>query len=429
MHINLAYGTREIPIDVPDNWINGRCYRPRRLDPCPDPYAELHAVLTAMADHGLAEICAGKKNCVVAVDSESPILGSELLGNLLEIIEDASDLKPEDFTILITNRLWEPHGEKDLERLIDPALMAHYRVMIHRPEDETNLVDLGTTSRKIPLLLNKTYVEADLKVLLGAVKPDLLFGFSGGRSLIMPGLAGSTTIRSMYDFNHIADRNARFGHYRDNPFHMTGVEATNAAGCDLAVSAILTLDGAIHKVFAGHFGKSHFEAMNHLLDSMRLPVKEPMDIVVTSGGGHPYDGTLDALIETLSSAEAVLKHDGTIVVAAALGNGLGNEEFTELLRAHRTIKEALATLSRTRDQSPTTWKAQKLYTILQDHEIILYNTDLDEDLIWGIGLTPSHDMNEAILGAMESHGQRCKIVALPEGPFGIGEIVGGTNSR
>jgi hypothetical protein len=31
-------------------------------------------------------------------------------------------------------------------------------------------------------------------------------------------------------------------------------------------------------------------------------------------------------------------------------------------------------------------------------------------------------MNDAVHGAMEGHGQRCKIVALPEGPMGIGEV-------
>jgi hypothetical protein len=46
-------------------------------------------------------------------------------------------------------------------------------------------------------------------------------------------------------------------------------------------------------------------------------------------------------------------------------------------------------------------------------------------VLWGAGFTPATDINQAVHEAMQSHGQKCKIVALPEGPSGIGEIVTG----
>ncbi len=417
MHINLAYGTEQVPIDVPDNWINGRCYRPHPMTPCADGRGELMAAFAEDDAPALENICVGKKTCAIAVDSESPHVVQELLPALIELIEDACDLTAADFTIVLTNRYWNPIQAAAIEQIVDANTRAHYRIVLHDPHDTANLDDLGLSSKGIPITVNRAYSSAEFKVILGGVRPDLILGFTGGRALIMPGLSGEVTLRAMYDFPHVADRNSRSGNFRDNPFHMTGVEATNLAGCDLAVSATTDGLGRITGVHVGHFGKSHLAAMNKLLEAMRIKVKEPMDIVVTSGGGSPLDSTLSGIVAALSSAESVLKPDGTIVIAAALDGG-----FEGLIRKNQSIKESLESLSRGDGFRPGQWIIQRLHRILQDHEVILFNRTVDEDDIWAAGLTPSRDMNEAILGAMQSHGQRCKIVALPDGPMALAEI-------
>lgn len=425
MHIKLAYGAETVPIDVPDNWINGRCYRPRIVEPCADPRAELMAALAALPENqSLAKVLEGKGTCAIAVDGDHPALCRELLPALLEILEDESELHRENFTIIVSNRLWQPLSKDDLNTLIDEETRKHYRVVLHDPFDTANITDLGESSRKIPLTINSLFKNADARIILGGVCPDMLLGFSGGRGVLMPGLAGKATLRAVYDFNMIADKNTKYGSFRDNPFHITGVETVNAAGCDLAVSAVLNNEDRILKVFAGHFGQSHLQAMMDARDPMMVRVKEQMDIVVTSGGGAPHDSTLLKIINTICAVAPVLKKDGTIVISAALDEGLGPKGFGELLLAHKSVYKTMEALSINRRFIPGQWIIQRLFSILQDHEVILFNKSLDEQLIWDIGLTPSRDLNEAILGAMESHGQRCKIVALPDGPLCLGEIGG-----
>jgi len=423
MNIKLAYGTELVPIDVPDNWINGRCYRPHPMTGCADARAELMAMLSGMpVEQQLEQVAQGKSNCAIAVDSDNPALFTELLPALIEIIEDASSIHAKDITLVLSNRMSNPLRGSELGALLHSDLISRHRVELHDPGNPDAWITVGESSRKVPITVNRTYHNAELKIILGGVRPDLILGFTGGRAVIMPGLAGKPTLKAMFSPKFVGDRNARFGNFRDNPFHMTGVESVNAVGCDLAISAMMTPNGEICRVFAGHFGASHLQAMTGLRDAMSVRVKEPMDIVVTSAGGSPSDNTLASVVTTICSVQPVLKPGGTIVIAAALEHGLGPEPFARLVANHQSIPAILERLAGANSLMPAEYLAQKFYSVLKEHEVILFNKTMPEADIWKTGLTPSRDMNEAVLGAMESHGQRCKIVALPEGPHGIGEV-------
>lgn len=420
MHINLPYGTDSVPIDVPDNWINGRCYRPEKLDACSDQRAELMATLDALPEEkSLGAVAEGKKNCVIAVDTESPTLFAELLPALVEMVEDASDLDAEAITILLTNRPWEPFKPEVIEERVSEELRNGYRVLLHDYFDKERIVKLGQTSKAIPITLNSIYMEADLKIVLGGVRPDMNFGFTGGRQVLLPGLAGKPTLRKLFDFSFVTHPKSSYGNFRDNPFHITGIEMGNAAGCDMAISAVMNSKDEVHKIFAGHLAQSHLKAMTTLKEAMALHVREPMDIVVTSGGGAPKDSSLAKCVAALTACRPVLKPGGTIVLAAGLDEGIGCSGFAEFVQGHRTVSRTLERLSEPNSFVPGKWVAQKLYDLLSRHEVILFNKSLDENIIWSSGMTPTRDLNEAVFAAMESHGQRCKIVALPDGPAGL----------
>lgn len=423
MRINLAYGTEQVPVDVPDNWINGRCYRPHPLEECPDERAALIAAMEAAPENQeLGTVARGKPTCAIAVDGSEPGLFKALLPGLIELIEDETQVSSADITIVVANRPWRPFNRGHLKRVMDARTLENYRIVLHDPRDTSSLVSTGVSTQKIPLTVNKAYAEAELKVVLGGVRPDDFLGFTGGRAVIMPGLCGVDTLRAMYSYENVANEKARYGAYRDNPFHMAGVEAATAAGCDLAVSATITPAGRVERIFAGHFGSSHIQAMNAMKEALTVLVKEPMDMVVTSGGGDPYDRTLMQAVTALNAVLPVLKPGGSIVLSAALESGFGTEEFCEMLVRHPSPREGLEALKGMDDHIPGQWVVQRLFSILRAHEVILFNRDVEEDAIWGAGLTPARDLNEAVHGAMESHGQRCRIVALPEGPFGIAEI-------
>jgi nickel-dependent lactate racemase len=423
MHITLPYGTEQVNADVPDNWINGRCYRPHRPKACVDVRAELLAALNALpAEMTLSRLSQGKGTCAIAVDGAQAALFPDLLPSLVEVIEDETPIRAASITIVVANRAENPMTPARLGRLVQSARLPGCQVVLHDYWDSASLVSLGVTSRGVPVTVNRHFATADLKVVLGGVRPDPILGFTGGRAVILPGLCGADTLLGLYRPEFVLDRNSRYGNFRDNPFHMAGVEAMGLVGCHLSVNAVMSPAGDITSVIVGHFGASHLQAMNALRQSLITTVKEPMDIVVTSGGGHPFDSSLLEVVRALSATTQVLKPGGTVVMAAALRDGFAPAPLLELLAAYRSPRDAAAGLLREGPFVPGKWLLLRLTTTLRNHELILFNRDIDEEALWTVGVTPSRDMNEAVHGAMEGHGQRCKIVALPEGPMGIGEV-------
>ncbi len=423
MNIKLDYGTEVVPVDVPDNWINGRLYRAPGLKACADVRAELMVALESLSTgSALENLAKGKKNCVIAVDPSHAAIFPELLPAFIEILEDHSSLRAADIKVLVANRVLNPFRQEDLAGLLDEGTLETCPVELHDPTRMNAVVEAGTSSKGIPITVNKSYAEADMKVLLGGVTADLLLGFTGGRGILAPGLSGPSTLQLFYSPAVVGMPGVRYGNFRDNPLHVHAMETAQAFGADIAISATFSPDGRIARIFSGHFGQSHFQAMTAVRDSMQVTAKEPMDIVVTSGGGSPRDGTLMQLTAALCAVEPILKEDGTIVVVAEIGKGIGPSQFEKLVKAAPNYEDLIELLGHGTGLIPGQWIAQHLYRTLRAHEVILYTRKLTEDEVWSVGLTPAKDINDAILGAMESHGQRCKIVALPDGPACLGGL-------
>lgn len=417
MNVRLPHGKDAVLVDIPDNWVNGRLYRAKAVDPCADPRAELMAALSSMTGcASISEMTEGKNTAVIAVDPSEPELLTELLPALIEIIEDESDIHSEGITILVANRLWKAWTEEQVNALFDEHIRSSYKIVLHEPRKKDQLSNLGTSSKGIPITVNSLYADAPFKVILGNVRAELTMGYTGGRAVLCPGFSGMATLRAMYQPAIIGHDSVRFGNFRDNPLHVHAMETAQKVGCDLCVSTTVNQDGRIVRVFSGHFGQSHFQAMNAARDMMQIALKEPMDIVITSGGGDPFDRSLLDVVDTLSAVSSALKPGGTIVLAADLSEGTGPEDFDRFFRHARNYEALTYLLGQNQEIIPGQWVAQILLKVLHNHEVIVFSKGgLAEEKLWAMGLTPVTDMNDAIMGAMESHGQRCKIVALPDG--------------
>ena len=57
------------------------------------------------------------------------------------------------------------------------------------PATMLGLVDMGMVG-DVPVLLDREWVAADLRITTGFVEPHFFAGFSGGPKMVAPGLAG-----------------------------------------------------------------------------------------------------------------------------------------------------------------------------------------------------------------------------------------------
>lgn len=420
MNIRLPYGTKDIPIDVPDNWINGRSYRPFQLEKAQSEEQALEEALSSpVGSVNFRDVLRGKTSVCVVISSLCPQLFKRVLPSILARIEEYSKLDEDKITVLFTNSIWKPKNQDFLTRNVPSALMSRYKMILHDPSKTQDCVEVGTIGNNIPVRLNKAYVEAQAKIIIGPVLPDLIEGFVGGRSLILPGIADEITLKALFTYENVTNPAVSYGITRDNPFHMAGMQALQLAGCDFGFCTLMTRDGQLSSYVCGDPGQATMASIDQMREKLGMFLKEHMDIVVTSGGGAPFDGSLYQLINALSAVLPIIKENGTILCTAALTNGFGPAPIRELLLKARSPEHFAQQHADDEHWVPGQWVIQHLFSILKNHEVIIYSEGISESELWQAGLTPTKDFQEAIEVAMQGHGQRCKICALPEGPFSL----------
>ena len=68
-----------------------------------------------------------------------------------------------------------------------------------------------------PVFLNREYVEADRRIVLGFIEPHFMAGFSGGYKGIFPAVADIASIMRYHDARTIGDPRSTWGLLEGNP--------------------------------------------------------------------------------------------------------------------------------------------------------------------------------------------------------------------
>ena len=86
-----------------------------------------------------------------------------------------------------------------------------------REPQRLRLRNVGVVSAKrrdgIPVWLNRTWLEADVRITTGFVEPHFFAGFSGGPKMVAPGLAGFDTIMHLHNAERIAHPDGSLGNH------------------------------------------------------------------------------------------------------------------------------------------------------------------------------------------------------------------------
>src|SRR5438874_10128653 len=100
-----------------------------------------------------------------------------------------------------------------------------------------------------PVYLDSRYVRADLKITTGLIEPHLMAGYSGGRKVICPGIAGLETVKVWHGPKFLEHPNADCGIVEGNPVHEENTRIALMAGCDFIVN--VCVDGRRQITWAG----------------------------------------------------------------------------------------------------------------------------------------------------------------------------------
>ena len=279
----------------------------------------------------------GAASVAIAVnDKTRPVPHSELLPPLLDKLAEAG-IGDEAITFYVAVGGHAPMIAAEFAEILPQEIIDRYRVVSH--DASGDLIALGDTSRGTPVVVNRGYVESDLKVVVGTIAPHQFAGFSGGIKSAAIGLAGLETI----DRNHawMADPASRIGTYSANPARQDIEEIGRMIGVDLALNVVLDARRDIVEVLAGD-PVAVMEAGTPLVrQHCQVGVAERYDAVVTSPGGHPKDINVYQAQKAISSAAGIVRPGGTIVLVAACPEGSGSAKYERWVANHTSMEQVL----------------------------------------------------------------------------------------
>ncbi|MCX5757683.1 MAG: nickel-dependent lactate racemase, partial [Candidatus Hydrogenedentes bacterium] len=281
---------------------------------------------------------------------------------------------------------------------------------------------LGCTSSGAPIWLDKTYVEADKRIVLGFIEPHFFAGFSGGAKGVAPGVAGIESILYLHGYDLIAHPNSTWGVMDGNPMRQAVQELAAACPPDFLINVTLNNAKRITNFFVGDYVAAHAAGCACAREQAMTPVPHRFPIVVTSNSGFPLDQNLYQTVKGMSAAARIVEEGGMIIVAAECSDGIPSHgHFGSMLRqAHDTgaLEQTVRSLPTPRlDQ----WQVQVFASILKRCEVALYSK-LDAETTRACLMTPVDDVFEAVAERIEQIGRGAPVAVLPEGPLTVAYV-------
>ncbi|RLG92846.1 MAG: nickel-dependent lactate racemase [Candidatus Hecatellales archaeon] len=329
---------------------------------------------------------------------------SLVLAKLADEVKKA-DVPLSNIRVIVGCREGKPITPNEAENLLS-KIPEGFEKKIHNPKVEEELVEVGVTSYKTRVFLNKSFFEADLKILVGEVNLNPLTGFGGIDAVLS--VCGLKTIHHSYGLS--LNPKSRIGFLEENPTHKNLVEIAGLAGVNHILNLVVGLDGKVLRVFFGSLEKTFKEAVNSFKTIFGVEVEDKAEIVVVSPGGNPFDQTFYDAQESLERACLVVKDGGIIVLVAECSQGLGNRDFQKLVNTVKSVEE-LKTIAK-KEFNPTLYKIFRLMNILKDFRVVLVST-LPNTISEVLGFKTSKTVNNAVEYALRVLGKKSKILVLP----------------
>ena len=416
--MRFDYGKNGLEINLDPYW-NVTIFHPKKQKIIEKPVEIIRAAINnPIGTSSLSQILEQKKKlnkvCVVVNDATRPIPSHIILEGLIKELNKYG-INDNQIIILIATGLHRPSHEEEIERILGLDLKNRLEVVNHVATDKDSLKYLGTSSDGIPIYINKLYCESDLKILTGYVEPHFFFGFSGGRKSIIPGIAGEKTIQRNHSAEMIASKYARFGIYKENPMHKNSIEISKLIRPDFIVNVCINEKHEITQIYAGDLEKVHELLVDYQLNHISREISDSYDIVICGNGGYPLDLNLYQAVKSMAIGEMAVKKGGTIISVNELSDGVGHENFKDLIFSGKTPKQIYDQIINKEIIIPDQWEIQILTRILMKAKIYIVSK-LKEDEIGNVGLKYAETVEKAIELSLKNYGKDAKILILPNGP-------------
>ncbi len=336
--INLPYGHDTIAVHVPSEKLVG-VFLPRALALASDPAEALREALAhPVSSPRLRDLAARAQRVAIAIeDATRPVPNALLLEAVMTELE-AGGLAPRQVVVIVATGLHRPMSDQELARALGrwSGVVACEN---HDANDPKRLTRLGTTSLGTEISLNRSFLEADLRITTGDVEYHQFCGYGGGVKCVYPGLADVAAIRANHSRMDLPGTGP--GRLDGNPVRQEIDEVGRMAGVAFNVSVALDAEHRLVAVRAGDPYLSFRQACHFIDEMYAVEVLRRADLVIASPGGHPKDIDLYQSQKAMEEATQVVTPGGDVLVTARCAEGSGSERFEAWMQEAYTADDII----------------------------------------------------------------------------------------
>jgi lactate racemase len=322
--LSLPWGKAEsMLLTLPDGWNLTGELLPASLPGVANPAGEVRRSLAAPCGlPRLSELARDKNRIALVIDDGSrPTPVRQILPAVLDEL-CAGGVALNQISLVPALGVHRAMSESQvLERTGLPG-MSEIKLVTHSCDDP-DLVNLGTTSRGTPVLVNRAVAEADLIVSIGCIEPHIIASFGGGYKNLFPGVAGRPTIARNHSLNCQPSTYNMVGQpIEHNPMRLDLEEAGGMLKPPVfIVNAVLNSATAVVQVVCGHPVQAHRAGTKISADIFGVPVRQPADVVITAS--HPMDQDLRQGVKALANTVRAVRRGGVMITLVRAEEGVG----------------------------------------------------------------------------------------------------------
>ena len=421
MEIQLAFGQHGLDVTLPES-ANATVIRKPEMPVADNGSTAVHRALANPLGTKPLSILAreAQSACILICDITRPVPNHLFLRPLIEQLISAGVPKS-GISVLVATGLHRPNLGEELEELLgDSWVSQNVKVENHYARCEEDCVHLGTTKKhQVPVGLNRTFVEADIKIATGLVEPHFMAGYSGGRKVIAPGVAHHETIRTFHSARFMESPFATSCNLEKNPLHETQLEIVKMLdGPVLSLNTVIDEHRNLAFVSFGEVIESHMAAVEFARASCEVSVGRKFKTVLTSSAGYPLDKTYYQTVKGMVTPLDILEEGGDLIIVSECSEGFGSDEF---LAAQKKLV-ALGTegfLQSLLDKNLADideWQTEMQLKPMRVGKIKLFAPKLAQDVASFTGVEMIDDVNAAVAQSLAQQ-ESAEMAVIPEGPY------------
>jgi nickel-dependent lactate racemase len=305
--VNEHYGDELINLTLPESWkvqtVEMSCKNTPPLDD-----DEIRAALdNTIGASNIEEQARGKKGriAITCDDLSRPTPADRVFPFIIEQLHN-SGVSDDQIFVLGSFGCHNPMNLDDYSRKLGDSVVAKYDCVNHNPFQ--NFENLGRTSRGTPVLVNKEFASADLRICISGVKKHIWAGAGGGGKAVLPGVSSIDTI--LYNHSIIKGRrpeNRRIWWIKDNPERQDMQETARMADLNISVNCVYNHKRKLIDLYAGHVDDAWKKAVEYCYKAHDSHSASKSDIVIVNA--YPQ---ADQDIDWWGAQES-LREGGTVV--------------------------------------------------------------------------------------------------------------------